>query len=420
MIALVDCNNFYASCERVFAPQLEGKPIAVLSNNDGCIVARSNEVKALGIGMGTPLHQVKKLLEKHQVHIFSSNYALYGDMSKRVIQTLKMFAPQVEVYSIDEAFLDLSGIEEESLESYALTLRQTILDYTGIPTSIGIAPSKTLAKVANKLAKKQQGVLLLKTPEAIASALARTAIEDVWGIGRKYAQLLKSYQIDTALQLSEQPLSWVRKHLSVVGERTVLELRGKSCLPLEMVIPARKGIGCSRSFKEALTAQESLCTALAKYVGRASEKLRRQGSLASLLTIYLRTNPFDKSKPYYANSQTLRLSVATDHTADLLKVATKALKIIFREGFAYKKAGVMLTGIIAKPHFQGNLFEQRGEQELNKRNLSMQVMDWINKNMGRNTLHLATQGSQSIDLTSRQFTSPCYTTSWKELKVVQL
>lgn len=421
MIALVDCNNFYASCERVFAPKLEGKPIAVLSNNDGCIVARSNEVKALGIAMGVPLYQVKDLLQKNQVHIFSSNYALYGDMSRRVIQTLKDLAPQVEVYSIDEAFLDFSGMEQSfDLQEYGLFIRQTVLMHTGIPTSVGIAPTKTLAKVANRLAKKSTGVLMLQNEQQIQEALSKTSIEDIWGIGRRYAKFLKNYGIQTASELSQMSLSWVKKNLSVVGLRMVLELQGKPCLPLEMIVPPKKGITCSRSFKQPLTDFESLRTVLAKFSARASEKLRRQNSFAGLVSVFVRTNPFDKTKDYYSNSQTLRFPIATNHTADIIKMVGIGLKMIYQQGFAYKKAGVMLTHIIPKPYLQGGLFDQCSEIEKAKRNKSMQVMDLLNQKMGKNTLQMASQGSKKIDLTDRQFTSPCYTTEWSDLKVIAI
>lgn len=297
MFAIVDVNNFYVSVERVFNLKLKDKPVVVLSNNDGCIIARSNEAKQLGIKMGTPVHEVEKLLKQHKAYIYSSNYPLLGDMSQRVMNTLATLVQEVEVYSIDEAFLDLSGYDYvyEDLYELAQQLRQRVMQWLGIPISVGIAPTKTLAKVANKLAKKGEGVHVLLSEQEIEEALKKTDIEDVWGIGRQYVAMLKTHRIHNAYQLSQARENWVLQQMTVVGHRLYHELRGKSCIPLELVNKPKKAIGSSRSFRRPITSLDKLKEAVATYVSRCAEKLRKQQSCANLIMVFIRTNRFKKN-----------------------------------------------------------------------------------------------------------------------------
>ena len=297
MFALVDCNNFYASCERVFNPAIVRRPVIVLSNNDGCVIARSNEAKAIGFNMGEPFFKVRDLAARHGVAVFSSNYTLYGDMSSRVMQTLAQFTPQLEIYSIDEAFLNLSGFASAQLDAHAAAIRHTVRQWTGIPVSVGIGPTKTLAKAANHLAKKvsaANGVWIIDTPEQRQESLSRLAIGDVWGIGRQWATFLEAHGIRTALEFSQQPDSWIRAHLNVVALRTATELRGTSCIPLELAPPPRKGLVVSRMFGHKPTAFEPISQALIAYVTRAAEKLRRDRLTARHMQVFLHNSPFGK------------------------------------------------------------------------------------------------------------------------------
>ena len=314
IFALVDCNNFYASCERVFNPKLNGKPIVVLSNNDGCVVARSNEAKALGIGMGVPGFQIRPLLRAHHVQVFSSNYTLYGDMSQRVMETLEQFCPDLEVYSIDEAFLSLVGFERRDLTEYGRQIRQSVKQWTGIPVSVGIAETKTLAKIANRVAKQTPdmgGVCdLLACPDRDA-LLGRIAVEDVWGIGPNHAHMLKQHGITAAVQLRGVDDQWIRKRMGIVGLRLVMELRGVSCLDLEQCPSPKQSLTCSRAFGKLINALAEMEEAVSVYTSRAAEKLRRGRLAATVLTVCLTTNEF-KEGPQYSNALTLKLPVVTD------------------------------------------------------------------------------------------------------------
>ena len=307
MFALVDCNNFYASCERAFNPALRQHPVVVLSNNDGCIIARSEEAKALGIQMGTPEFKCRDLLKKHHIAVFSSNYALYGDMSSRVMTTLAALTPEIEVYSIDEAFLDMSTFNRFDLTDYARQIRRTVHHNTGIPVSVGIAPTKTLAKIANRIAKKNpdyQGVCVLKSHTEIHSALQRTKVEDIWGIGRQWSKLLQANRIETAADMAAAPAAWIRKHLHIVGARIQAELQGKSCLPMELIRPAKQSICTSRSFGRNVTTLPELQQAVATFAAKCAVKLRKEDSLASMLTVFIATSPFDESgNRYFLNSR---------------------------------------------------------------------------------------------------------------------
>lgn len=417
LFALVDCNNFYVSCERVFQPNLNGKPVIVLSNNDGCVVARSNEAKALGIGMGVPEFQIRPLLRAHHVHVFSSNYALYGDMSQRVMETVEQFCPDLELYSIDEAFLSLSGFTSRNRTDYGRTIRRTAQRWTGIPVSIGIAETKTLAKIANRIAKRNPdtgGVFDLTACPDRDLLLSRIPVEEVWGIGSNHAKTLTHQGITTALHLRHADHQWIRKHLGIVGVRLVEELDGRSCLPLEECPPAKQSITCSRSFGTPITALVEMEEAVSAYVSRATEKLRREGLAATSLTVFLTTNPF-KPGPHYSNGLTRKLSVATDSTPELIRLALHSLQRIYRERYAYKKAGVLLTGLVPASQIQTDLFDQHDWAQSKR---LMAALDRINDRWGGGTLRYAATGLHRAWTTQFHRRSPAYTTHWNELPLV--
>ncbi|OQW66174.1 MAG: SOS mutagenesis and repair protein UmuC [Nitrospira sp. ST-bin5] len=417
IFALVDCNNFYASCERVFNPRLEGTPIVVLSNNDGCVVARSNEAKALGIAMGVPEFQIRPLLRAHQVQVFSSNYTLYGDMSQRVMETLEQFCPDLEVYSIDEAFLSLSGFTSRNFTEYGRTIRTTVKRWTGLPVSVGIAETKTLAKIANRVAKRTpdtNGVFdLLACPDRDA-LLGRVPVEDVWGIGRNLTRLLNQQGIMTALQLREVDDQWIRKHLGIVGLRLVMELQGVSCLDLEECPAPKQSLTCSRAFGQLISTLADMEEAVSSYTSRVAEKLRRERLAATVLTVCLTTNEF-KEGPQYSNALTLKLPVATDATSDLVRSARQGIRTIYREGYRYKKAGVILTGLVSASHTQADLFDS---QDRGKSMRLMSALDAINNRWGADTLHYASSGLSKAWKTQFQHRSPAYTTDWAALPIV--
>ncbi len=419
MFALVDCNNFYVSCERLFMPSLEKVPVAVLSNNDGNVVARSNEVKALGLAFGAPYHECRGLVEKHGMRIFSSNYTLYGDLSHRVMETLAGFAPAMEIYSIDEAFLDLGGMPERDLGAWGERVRAAVRQWTGIPVSIGIAPTKTLAKLANRIAKRrfpERGVFSFADAEGIDSVLECVPVGDIWGIGPRYARLLERRGVRTARQFRDLPDRWIRKRMTVTGLRTAWELRGFPCLELEESAPPRKGIVSSRSFGRPVESLGELREALAGYVSRAALKLRRQNSSASFLGVFLATNPF-REGPQYSNFTAARLAVPTSYTPELIARAHRCLDAIYRPGFLYKKAGVMLADIIPDEHATGDLFAGPGTAE-RRRNLSG-VVDRVNARLGKGALFYAAEGVGVTWGMRRALLSPCYTTRWSELPVVK-
>ncbi len=418
MIALVDCNNFYASCERVFNPALERVPVAVLSNNDGCLIAQSNEVKKLGLEIGAPYFKFKGLLEKHGVRIFSTNFPLYGDMSRRVMNTLAQHAPEIEIYSIDEAFLNLKGMPEPI--EFCRRLHRIVKQWTGIPVSIGIAPSKVLAKVANKRAKKEPssgGVVALLTEEEQRRSLKDLPVDKLWGVASRLAKRLLRYRITTALQLRDADDKWINKKLGVIGQRMVFELRGQICYPIEQAPPSKKGIITSRTFGRPLTTFDELHQALASFVTIAAEKLRKQGSAAGYLTVYLMTSHFGRSPKYY-NSVTLELPVPTSITPEMILYAGQGLRRIFKEGYEYKKAGVMLTDIVPAGAIQGNFFDHRDRERGEK---LMDVVDQINTAQGADTVSFAASGMREKKRwrQERKLLSPRYTTSWDELPTVR-
>ena len=439
MLALVDCNSFYASCERVFDPRLRGRPVVVLSNNDGCVVARSPEAKALGIAMGTPFFQIRDLVARHGIVVRSSNYTLYGDLSARIMAVLGRFTPHLEVYSIDEAFLDLGGVPADRLAECGRTIRRTVLRWTGIPVSIGIGPTKTLAKVANRLAKHAPaagGVWSLADPRDQTAALARLDVQDIWGIGARLAARLKRAGIATALQLREANSNHVRCLLGVVGERTALELRGLPCLALEEVVPPAKSIIRSRSFGRPVLRQEELEEAVATHATRAAEKLRQHRRVAGAMSVFVETSRFRASP--YANQATVPLDPPTDDTARLIHAALAALRPIFREGLAYQKAGVMLSGLEPRAGLTECLFARydRGRSER-----LMAALDDVNHRLGPDTLRYAAAGpcppkrgsAREEDASPpkrgspreggwhmrREHASPCYTTRWDELPIAK-
>jgi len=418
IVALVDCNNFYASCERVFNPALRDVPIVVLSNNDGCVVARSAEVKALGIAPGKPVYQIEDLIRKHNIRVFSSNYALYGDLSRRVMQTLAEFSPEIEIYSIDEAFLDFQGFSRRNLTAYGHEICATVKRWTGIPVSIGIAETKTLAKIANRLAKrspKTKGVLDLSDLRWREKALAVTDVGDVWGIGGRYAKFLRTQGVNTALDLARCEEGWVKKRLSVVGLRTVRELNGIPSISMELAPPVKKQLCVSRSFGRPVTTLAEMEEALATYVSRAAEKLRRQNSAAGSVMVFMMTNRF-REGPQYVNSTVIGLPVATDCTQELISYAIKGVKSIFRTGFHFKKAGVVFGDICPVSEVQMDLFDMK-DREGSRR--LMDAIDTISARMGKGLVRYAAEGFKQPWRTKFEKRSPRYSSCWEELAVVE-
>jgi DNA polymerase V len=413
-IALVDCNNFYASCERVFQPDLRGRPVVVLSNNDGCVIARSNEAKALGIEMGAPWHLNRATFERHGVIIRSSNYTLYGDMSARVMQVLGRFTPDLEIYSIDEAFLGLAGFESR-IEAHAAELRRTVLQWTGIPVSVGVAPTKTLAKVANRFAKKdpeRNGVFIMLDEAQTEEVLGRMPLTDLWGVARRIAERLEALGITSPLKLRDSDPAFIRERFSVVMQRMVLELRGVPCIALEDHIPDRKSIIASRSFGRAVTTFQELCEAVASYTARAAEKMRRQSLATAHVAVFVETNSFKPTDPQYHATRAVRLPIASADTGVLGEAAAQALRMLWKDGFRYKKAGVMLLDLGPANRVQGDLWTA---PDTPRSKALMNALDSLNRDYGRGTLTYAAAGKQQAWKLRRDFTSPRYTTEWSEL-----
>ncbi|KHK01014.1 Y-family DNA polymerase [Desulfovibrio sp. TomC] len=418
--ALVDCNNFYASCERVFAPHLAGRPVVVLSNNDGCIIARSAEAKALGVPMGQPAFQCRDLFARHGIAVFSSNYALYGDMSARVMVTLSRFAPAMEIYSIDEAFLDLTGLPGGAA-GQARRIRETVARWTGIPVSVGIGPTKTLAKLANRAAKKHpacDGVLDFSTHPDPDALLESVPIEDVWGIGRRYGAMLAGHGILSARAFRDLPREFVQKRMTVQGVHTQLELRGFSCLDLEKAPPAPKTLMSSRSFGRAVTVRDELAEALAEYVSRVAAKLRRRGLVASGMQVFVQTYADASGRPPYANTACAAPPSPTDHTATLISLAGRALADIFRPGWRYKKAGVILLGLESRAGRQLSLLDAPAPEAARNARL-MAALDAVNAKWGKDTLAPAACGIGKLWAMRQEKRSPRYTTVWDELPVAR-
>lgn len=420
-IALVDCNNFYVSCERVFNPKLEGVPVVVLSNNDGCAVARSAEVKALGIKMGEPWFKMADIAKRHSIIALSSNYTLYGDMSARVMSILSTFSPQQEIYSIDECFLDLSGFEPSTLAQYGQTIRQTVRRNTGIPVCVGIAETKTLAKLANHCAKKGlaggDGVCDFgRLSEAeVSNLFSRIPVGDVWGVGRRHTEKLLTLGITTVEDLRTANLDSIRKQFSVVLVRTVQELNNIPSIELEEAGTARQQIMVSRSFGACVSSLADLSESIAYYATTAASKLRHDGSVAAGVSVFVRTNPFNEKEPQYERSVVVPLH-PTDDTTKIISAAIIGLKQIYRTGFQYKKTGVMLIGLHSKVATQADLFDEPISQS--KSDNLMQVMDAINRKMGKGSVTTAASGGRHRWAMRREKMSPNYTSDWNELPEV--
>ena len=420
-IALVDCNNFYVSCERMFNPRLEGKPVVVLSNNDGCAVARSNEVKSLGIKMGEPWFKMEKIAKQHGIIAYSSNYSLYGDLSARVMSVLSDFSPIQEIYSIDECFLDLNGFDPSTLMAYGQKIRQAVKRNVGIPVCLGIGDSKTLAKLANHCAKKglagRDGVcdFGVLNEEQRRTLFVGIPVNEVWGVGSRINERLHAMNIKTVEDLRRADQEYIRQQFSIVLERTVKELNGIPCIELEEVGTPRQQIMVSRSFGSMVTGIEDLSESVANFTTRAAEKLRKDESVASSLCVYIRTNPFREDDPQYQRSMIVPLGQPSDDTMKLVNAALTGLKAIFRSGFRYKKSGVLLMGLQAKGSVQATLFDNPEMQIMSDNR--MRVMDAINRKMGKGSVTVAATGTRQRWGMRRDKKSPNYTTDWLELPV---
>ncbi|MGM0546013.1 MAG: Y-family DNA polymerase [Bacteroidota bacterium] len=422
IFALIDCNNFYASCERVFDPSLRHKPIAILSNNDGCIIARSDEAKKAGVEMGVPAFKIKDLIKKKNVVMKSSNYALYGDMSRRVMDTLRNLTPKVEPYSIDEAFIEFPKLIADDLEQFGREIRTTVKRWTGLPVSVGIAPSKTLAKIANERAKsnpKYNGVLNLVDAPQLDGLLKQTALTDIWGIGAGLSQRLFKEGIRNAYQLKQQinRKEWVRGKISVTGLRTVMELNGDPCLEVENIQDPRKGIMTSRSFGKAVTNYNDLSEAIAQFISISAEKLRAQNSVASLLHVTLRTNKHSTYKSKYKYGIAFPLHMPTANTAYLIKCGHACLDRLYQRDLRYKKASVMLTGILSESEVQTDLFSN--DQYTVDEYKLMQKVDEINTKYGTETTHFASTGIDRPWQMKQEYLSPKFTTNWDDILEVK-
>lgn len=418
MYGLADCNNFFVSCERVFRPDLQGKPVIVLSNNDGCAVARSNEAKALGIKMGVPLFQVRDIVEKHGVTVFSSNYALYGDMSNRVQTTLRQMVPAVEVYSIDEAFLDLHGLEHTDLDALAKNISSVCKRNTGIPVSVGIAPTKTLAKIASKLCKqypKLRGGCYMHRPQDIVKVLRKFPIEDVWGIGRRYSKRLKAYGVNTAWDFTQLEPRWIQQEMGVVGMNIWNELRGKPSIEFETHIQDKQQICVSRSFSKEIYDFEALAEQVSLFTSMACEKLRKQKSACHYVLVFLLTNRHKESAPQHMEGRTIAFPVGTDSTLEINESVLKALRAMYKQGYGYKKAGAMLSGIIPKASVMPDMFDTVDRQ---KHDHLMSVVDTINAKNGHSGVYFASQSLEGIRM-NRQHLSQRFTTEWDEIITVK-
>ncbi|MCD8292496.1 MAG: Y-family DNA polymerase [Prevotellaceae bacterium] len=413
MTGLVDCNNFYASCERVFNPDLRGKPVVVLSNNDGCIIARSNEAKALGLKMGTPFYQAKPLLEQLGVAVFSSNYNLYGDMSRRVMMLLQEMTPGITQYSIDECFIDLAGIDD--LAAFGRRVVQAVERGTGIPVTLGVAPTKTLAKIASKFGKRYkgyEGVCIIDTEEKREKALRQTEIGDVWGIGRHSVEKLRYHGVETAWDLTVKPRPWVRRMLTLTGERTWQELRGTPAIDVEE-LPQKQSICTSRSFPgQGLDDLAPLVEAVANFAAACVRKLRAQRSCCRALTVFAYTSPFRNDRPAHLVNRTLQLSVATNGLQEIVAAATRALREDYREGCLYKKAGVIVWNLCGQESVQGDLFDtvDRARQAR-----LAKAIDAINRKNGHNTVRVASQGTDKRWHLKAEHITRQYTTNLKEV-----
>ena len=414
MIALVDCNNFYVSCERLFNPHLEGKPVVVLSNNDGCVVSRSQEAKDLGIEGGSPFFKCENLLRRHGGIALSSNYGLYGDISRRVMEVLSFFSPQLEIYSIDESFLSLQCPHEDWIR-YSGLIRETVRLWTGMPVSVGIARTKTLAKLASKRAKKENGLCVLSDQEAEKEALCNFDVDDIWGIGRQHAVVLRAYGITTAASLTALDDRWILRHLTVSGLRLVHELRGISCISFDDIPSAKKSIACSRSFARPIERFDHLREAVAEYASGAAGKLRSQKRWTSAVTVYVQTGRFEDTPNRYGNSATASFDTPTDSTNAIMKKAVALTRELYRNGCRFQKAGVILSGFVTAENLQTGLFEDSTSAEKDRK--ITEAIDSINSRFGRGTVAFAATGLARPWHMKRERLTPAYTTKWNELAV---
>jgi DNA polymerase V len=422
MFALCDVNSFYASCETVFRPDLKGRPVAVLSNNDGCVIARSAEAKKIGIKMGDPYFKQKDLFRRHGVVCFSSNYELYADMSNRVMTTLEEMSPRCEIYSIDEAFCDLTGVRNcRDLTEFGKEIRATVLQRTHLTVGVGIAQTKTLAKLANHAAKQWQrqtgGVVDLSNLERQRKLMAALPVDETWGVGRRISKKLEAMGIKTVLQLADTDIRFIRKHFNVVLERTVRELNGEPCLELEEFAPVKQEIVCSRSFGGRITDYEEMRQAICSYATRAAEKLRGEHQYCRFVSAFVKTSPFALNEPYYGNSSSVKLLTPTQDSRDIIGAATRCLDAIWRDGYRYQKAGIMLGDFFSQGVAQLNLFDDNAPKP-NSGKL-MEVLDHLNAKGGRGTLYFAGQGIQQQWQMKREMLSPRYTTRYSDLLVVR-
>ncbi|EGT0678576.1 Y-family DNA polymerase [Citrobacter braakii] len=422
MFALVDVNSFYASCETAFRPDLKGRPVVVLSNNDGCVIARNAEAKTVGVKMGDPYFKQKDLFRRYGVVCFSSNYELYADMSSRVMFTLEALSPRCEIYSIDEAFCDLTGVRNcRVLEDFGRELKDAVYQNTGLAVGVGIAQTKTLAKLANHAAKKWQtqtgGVVDLSNLERQRKLMVALPVDEVWGIGRRISKKLETMGIKTVLDLADTDIRFIRKHFNVVLERTVRELRGEPCLELEEFAPVKQEIVCSRSFGERITDYDAMRQAICSYASRAAEKLRGEHQYCRFISTFVKTSPFALNEPYYGNSASVKLLTPTQDSRDIIAAATRSLDAIWKDGHRYQKAGVMLGDFFSQGIAQLNLFDdnapRRGSEKL------MEVLDYLNAKEGKGALYFAGQGIQQQWAMKREMLSPRYTTRYEDLLQVK-
>ena len=419
IFALADCNSFYASCEKVFNPKLKNKPVVVLSNNDGCIIARTNEAKELGIKMGEPLFKAKKIIKKYNVKVFSSNYKLYGSMSNRVMKVLEQSFPNIEIYSIDEAFMEISNLKKiYNYSKYSMKIRQKILKWTGIPVSIGIGETKTLAKIANQIAKnnvKLNGIFDITKIKNKEKILKKIKVEKIWGIGNKLSKFLIKNNIYNAYQFTQQDNRWIKKNINILGLKTKMELNGISCYKLENNFKQRKSCCVSRSFGKKVTSLKNMKEAVSSYITKAAEKIRNEKLVSNNINLYIRTSPFNKNpKKCYTNSISIPLDFPTNNTIKLNKATLVGLKHIFKEGYLYQKAGVILSGL-ENENTDLNLFKKNNE----KNSFLMNAFDFINKKYGKNSIHIASEGTKKEWLTKKKRCSSNFTTDLQDLLVVK-
>jgi len=410
VFALCDCNNFYASAERLFKPQLNGLPIVVLSNNDGCVIARSEEAKQCGIKMADPEFLVRDLIKKHNIQVFSSNYVLYGDMSERVMSNLGRWFPRLDVYSIDEAFGWLGDIT--NLQTYIPRVRESVVQNTGIPVSIGVAPTKTLAKLANKLAKKNGGTMVLETDEDITNAVKDYPVKDLWGIGRQYYKKLEALKIETVQQLREMPEQWFKQNMTVQGQRMWNELWGRPCILFDNMPESDKHVSVSRSFRNYVEEPDILAEAVTLYASRVAEKLRRKKLRCLYLQVYLYTNQHREDHPQHYPAHTHKLSLASNNTHELVKVATKLSGMLFKHNMKYRKAGIIASGLVPESELQLNLFNKHDD---NKLDAISSVIDNLNLSFGRGTIRMASEGYEKTWKLKHEYLSQGYTTRWHEI-----